>query len=121
MDDPTPRGSRKIQSVTERAPWYTKGVVWLSQGKLMAHPESPSGLADIPPRVSSERGASLVEYALLVALIAGITVTAVETIGANVAWSIYDANVALMGNPSDGQVGAPAPRQPRPGPRTDAS
>jgi Flp pilus assembly pilin Flp len=74
---------------------------------------------------STERGASLVEYGLLVALIAAITVVAVDSVGLSVAWTIYDANVALSGDSPDGPVGQPAPpsrgRPGRGGGRTDGS
>lgn len=56
---------------------------------------------------SKERGASLVEYGLLVALIAAITVVAVDSVGLSVAWTLYDANEALSGEEA---VGQPAPR-----------
>jgi pilus assembly protein Flp/PilA len=48
---------------------------------------------------SSERGASLVEYALLVALIAIVAIVAVRTLGQTVSQQFTSVNEEVSGNP----------------------
>ena len=44
---------------------------------------------------SAEHGASLVEYAILVALIAVVTMMGVRSVGEQVWWTFYDTDRAL--------------------------